>query len=190
MTVSEESRNTGDRNTGYGNTGDWNTGDWNTGDWNTGYLNTGNRNTGYLNTGNGVVTFFDKPCPGLSWKDAEELVPWRDLPVGVEWVPSDKMTDEEKTKYPTHTTNGGYLKERKVSVQEAFPLVWAKESVEWKGRWLALPNFDADKFVALVGVDVRLDKDLYPQPVVAEPVVLDAERTIVLDGVTYRLVKV
>ena len=129
----------------------------NTGDWNTGNWNTGNRNTGYLNTGDGVVTFFGKPCPDLTWEQADELIPYCDLPVGCEWVESSKMTEEEKKSAPSHVTTGGFLRALSKSIQEAFPMVWAKADVEWKRRWINLPHFDADMFVILTGVDVRLD---------------------------------
>ena len=151
--------NTGDRNTGYRNTGDWNAGDWSTGDWNTGDcntgdFNTGNRNTGYFCTDTPSPVFFDLPWAG-TWEDAYALVPRIELPCGAEWVSSNAMTPEEKTENPNHAHIGGFLQKRETPLREVFPSAWEKMDNDTRQRFLSLPNFDAEKFLAITGVDVR-----------------------------------
>jgi hypothetical protein len=143
------SLNTGDRNTGYRNTGDLNTGSRNTGHW-----NTGDRNTGFFCTLTPAPLFFDKPWAG-TWEQAYDLIPFVELPVGAVFIDSSDMTDEEKSQFPTHTTIGGYLRANPDTIQQAFPKAWAKLDNATKQRFLNLPNFDAEKFLACTGVDVR-----------------------------------
>jgi hypothetical protein len=156
--------NTGDSNTGDRNTGNWNTGDRNTGNWNTGHLNTGDRNTGNWNTGywntgffcteTPKPTFFDLPFDGTH-DEARNLIPYVELPVGAIWTPTSQMTDAEKAENPNHVTIGGYLRASELTIQQAFPLAWAKMTNDEKQQWLSLPNFNAEKFFACTGVDVR-----------------------------------
>lgn len=188
-------RNTGDRNTGRMNTGNRNTGNRNTGSWNTGNCNTGNCNTGSWNTGNlntgyfceqdGPITFFDLPC-SLTREQAVNAIPYVDLPIGVEWVPSSIMTDEEKAKNPNHVTIGGYLKKRDLPISEAFPPAWAEMDIGTKRRFIALPNFDAAKFARITGVDVTKDADLFP----TEPKATESASPMFVEmgGKRYRLV--
>ena len=173
--------NSGNRNSGYLNSGDRNSGNLNSGNLNSGDLNSGTRNSGYLCTETPSPIFFDKPWNG-TWEEADSLVPWIDLPVGCEFIATSSMTEEEKTANPNHATIGGYLKVLCKTVQEAFPIAWAKLDDEEKQRWLDLPNFDAEKFLKCTGVDVRLEKKAEPQAEVVQP------KQIVIDGVTYNLV--
>jgi hypothetical protein len=146
--------NTGSQNTGYQNTGDWNTGDHNTGDQNTGDWNTGDQNAGFFCTETPSLSFFDKPT-NLTWEQAIELIPYVELSIGAVFIHSDAMTDKEKLAHPEHEVIGGYLKNYNLKLQEAFPLAWKKMSDEEKAKWLALPNFNAEKFLKCTGVDVR-----------------------------------
>lgn len=192
--MSDEKGNTGDCNTGDWNTGDCNTGHWNTGDCNAGNCNAGNWNTGDWNNGyfcenDGPVTFFDLPCD-LTRDQAIDAIPYVDLPVGAIWIARSKMTEAEVSGNPNCDAIGGYLKARVLPISEAMPQAWAKLDVETKRRFMALPNFDADKFQRITGVDVRSDRDLFPLPVTPLESEPTAAKTIVLDGVTYRLVPV
>ncbi len=148
-------RNSGHYNSGDRNTGDSNSGDRNTGDSNSGHYNSGDRNSGFFCTDTPVPTFFDKPTSGLSWRDSCDLIPYIDLEIGVEFVPSCEMTDQEKDDHPTHKTIGGYLKEHALPMNESFPKAWEKMGEETKQRFKDLPNFDAGKFFEITGVDVR-----------------------------------
>ena len=180
-------RNTGHRNTGHRNTGHWNTGNRNTGNWNTGDRNTGHWNTGHWNTGffcenDGPVMFFDMPC-NLTREEASDAIPWVDLPIGCEWIPRNKMTPEEVASNHNCDHVGGYLKGRVLPINEAFPLVWAKMDQETKDRFTRLPNFDAEKFLRITGVDVRTQLEPAKEP--------GATRDkITVDGVEYYLVPV
>jgi len=149
--------NTGHYNTGNRNTGDFNTGHYNTGDCNTGDFNTGNRNTGFFCTGTPSPMFFDHPTD-LTWDEAYSLITHIDLPIGVEFVASKDMTDAEKSEHPSHNTIGGYLRKHERPIREVFPIAWAKMSQAERDKWTGLPNFDADKFFEITGVDVRTQR--------------------------------
>ena len=160
--------NTGNWNTGNWNTGDRNTGDWNTGDWNTGNCNTGNWNTGNWNTGdwntcsgsNGVfcteedrnIRIFNAPS-GMSlsqfrnseYYDALMSSPFL-LTEWVEYTQAEMDTEEKKS-------SGGYLKQR--TYKEACSLWWEKMSQENREIVQRIPNFNADIFLEITGIDVR-----------------------------------
>jgi hypothetical protein len=159
--------NTGDRNTGAGNTGDRNTGDCNTGDrntgdWNTGYRNTGDRNTGDWNTGDRNTGYFNtqtpeniivfnSPCAKSAWDVAyKPLFLFFTLH---DWVYENKMTDQEKIDNPTFFTCGGYLK--KIDYKDAFIASWENADHSDRIRVKDLPNFDADIFYEISGIDLR-----------------------------------
>ena len=165
--------NTGNWNTGYKNTGDKNTGNWNTGYGNTGYGNTGDNNTGNWNTGygntcngsNGVfctepdmnIRIFNRPS-GMSLLDFyrsryyEALcsVPF----MLTEWIP---YTEEEKKDDPKKEMIGGYLKE--YTMKEAWANWWGKMSEEDKKIVQDIPNFDANIFKEITGIEVDNDTE-------------------------------
>ena len=168
--------NTGNRNTGDWNTGDWNTGDWNTGDWNTGNRNTGNRNTGNRNTGDWntgdwnlssfntgcfmteeqKIMLFDKPTDWTyrDWINSDARYALAHIPKNVvEWVSSYDMTDEEKEKYPTYETTGGYLKV--LDESESAQIWWDGLTDGSKDIIKSLPNFDAEIFRKCTGIKVE-----------------------------------
>ena len=163
--------NTGDRNTGNGitghrNTGDRNTGDWNTGDRNTGDCNTGNRNTGdwnlsSFNTGcfmteEQKIMLFDKPTDWTyrDWINSDARYALAHIPKNVvEWVSSYDMTDEEKEKYPTYETTGGYLKV--LDESESAQIWWDGLTDGSKDIIKSLPNFDAEIFRKCTGIKVE-----------------------------------
>ena len=164
-------RNTGDCNTGNRNTGDWNTGDWNTGDCNTGNRNTGNRNTGDWNTGDWnlssfntgcfmteeqKIMLFDKPTDWTyrDWINSDARYALAHIPKNVvEWVSSYDMTDEEKEKYPTYETTGGYLKV--LDESESAQIWWDGLTDGSKDIIKSLPNFDAEIFRKCTGIKVE-----------------------------------
>ena len=163
-------RNTGDWNTGNCNTGNWNTGNRNTGDCNTGDCNTGNRNTGDWNTGdwnntnfstgffNNIeqpVYIFNKPTD----KFRDEIIKMEGMRilrsrfVNSKWIYSVNMTDEEKAAHPEHEITGGYLKT--VDFKTACKSMWSKLSDDEKLAVMQLPNFDADVFEDITGINVK-----------------------------------
>ena len=146
-------------NTGYGNTGDRNTGNGNTGNWNTGYGNTGygnsaHRETGIFNTKSGTIRIFNKN----SGKTFDQI----DHPHFSEfyltkWIEETDMTDEEKKADPDFYVKQGYLKS--FSYNEAWANFWRDTDEENRKKFLNLPNFDADIFFEITGIDVRIDKE-------------------------------
>mgnify|MGYP003135254733 CR=1 FL=1 len=159
--------NTGDCNTGFFNTGDCNTGNHNTGDCNTGYRNTGSYNTGDHNTGDYNTGFFnaktplrinvfDEPVNYEVWRDCEKpKFIYFDLTL---WIPKSEMTELEKDENPSYLNAEGYLK--KLDYKEAFKASYAKAAPEDKKKIFNIPNFDADKFFEISGVDVRKGNEL------------------------------
>jgi len=154
-------RNTGDRNTGNRNTGKWNTGDWNTGNrntgkWNTGDWNTVNKETGFFNTKPiEKIRVFNKDCNVEEWENAEK--PEFLYFYLTKWVMEDDMTDKEKENNSSYTTTGGYLKV--FEYKEAFKKSYNDLSTEEKEKQIEilkkLPNFDADVFFEISGIDIK-----------------------------------
>jgi hypothetical protein len=167
--------NSGNRNSGYRNSGNRNSGDWNSGNWNSGYRNSGNRNSGdwnsgYGNSGNrnsgdwnstdresgifnslpGTLRMFNKPTD-LRWGDIDHPH-FRDFYLN-KWVPENDMTDEEKKADPEFYVRGGYL--RTYTYKEAWANFWRETDEENRQKFLNLPNFDAEVFYEITGVDVR-----------------------------------
>jgi hypothetical protein len=158
--------NTGDLNTGNRNTGDWNTGNWNTGNWNTGNRNTGNRNTGDWNTGNRNTGYFNVKTPDQvnvfdvltnksDWDnfDKPNFIYFK----LTEWVGESEMTQQEKDNNDTYGNVGGYLKKR--DYKEVFKESYEEATKEDRKKIFNLPNFDADKFLEISGIDVRVDNE-------------------------------
>ena len=141
-------------NTGNRNTGNWNTGDWNTGNWNTGNWNAVDREAGHFNTvESDTIRVFNKEVKKRVWNEADKpSFLYFDLTI---WIDSKCMTDEEKNSHPTYETTGGYLKD--LDYKEAFQASYEKASEEEKQMLLNLPNFDADVFFDISGIDVGID---------------------------------
>ena len=154
-------RNTGNRNTGNRNTGNRNTGNRNTGDWNTGNRNTGDWNLSSFNTGcfmteEQKIMLFDKPTDWTyrDWINSDARYALAHIPKNVvEWVSSYDMTDEEKEKYPTYETTGGYLKV--LDESESAQIWWDGLTDGSKDIIKSLPNFDAEIFRKCTGIKVE-----------------------------------
>lgn len=125
------------------NSGNRNTGDWNSGDWNSGNRNSGNRNSGDWNSCNmetgffnsiesDTIRVFNKPCSREDWHKAEKPLFFY---------------------FSFHETTGGYLKT--YQYQEAFQKAWNETNQEDRDKIFNLPNFDADVFYEISGIDVR-----------------------------------
>ncbi|BFK56823.1 hypothetical protein I2400191J7_18330 [Ruminococcus bicirculans (ex Wegman et al. 2014)] len=173
--------NTGNYNSGNYNSGHWNSGTCNTGIYNTGIYNTGNYNTGDCNSGNfndGSYnsgdfnkTNFSNGC--FNTKKSKILMfnkssdwsieDWRCSKAkrlldtisynALQWVYSDKMTEEEKEQHPKYKTVGGYLKE--LDKSECGQLWWDNLSDCDKNVIKSLPNFDAEIFKEITGIDIN-----------------------------------
>jgi len=143
-------RNSGDGNSGHGNSGDRNSGNWNSGNWNSGYGNSGDRNSGLFCTIEPSVVCFNKPTNKKFLEiDHPSLASYQ----LTEFVESKDMTQAEKEKFPNHGNVGGCL--RTYTYKEMWARGWARDSEENKAKFLALPNFDADIFFEITGIDVR-----------------------------------
>ena len=148
--------NTGNYNTGYYNTGDSNTGDYNTGDFNIGDYNTGDYNTGCFNTKNSKIKMFNKDSDitYMDWLNSEaRSIMDRICFETVEWIAASGMTEEEKKKYPSYKTTGGYLRKRDTS--ECYKEWWEDLTDEEKDIIKDIPNFDVDIFKEITGIDVE-----------------------------------
>ena len=149
-------RNTGDCNTGDCNTGNRNTGNRNTGDWNTGDWNLSSFNTGCFMTEEQKIMLFDKPTDWTyrDWINSDARYALAHIPKNVvEWVSSYDMTDEEKEKYPTYETTGGYLKV--LDESESAQIWWDGLTEGAKNTIKSLPNFDAEIFRKCTGIKVE-----------------------------------
>jgi len=121
--------NIGKCNSGHSNSGDGNSGDGNSGYKNSGYRNSGDGNSGYRNSGDGnsgnwnscsnesgffnssqsnIIRIFNKNCDREVFeKCIKPNFIYFDL---TEWISFEKMSDEEKIKYPKAHVCNGYLK--------------------------------------------------------------------------------
>ena len=63
------------------------------------------------------------------------------------------MTDEEKEKYPTYETTGGYLKV--LDESESAQIWWDGLTEGAKNTIKSLPNFDAEIFRKCTGIRVK-----------------------------------
>lgn len=168
--------NSGNWNSGNCNSGNWNSGDCNSGNCNSGNRNSGNRNSGNWNSGNRnsgdwnsasfsngcfntkqpKIYMFNEPSNWTlqSWFDSRArylLNQIDDCPL--EYVYLSDMTDEEKAAHPEAETTGGYLKER--TVADNARKWWAGLDAADRNEILSLPNFNAEIFKKITGIDIN-----------------------------------
>jgi hypothetical protein len=176
--------NSGNRNSGNSNSGNWNSGNWNSGNWNSGNRNSGNSNSGNWNSGNSnsgnrntgngnsgdsnsgyrnagafctdnnpYMIIFDKPTSILTrdWEVSEVVALMSYIKTKI-WVPFNDMTPEEKLAFPDAEKTDGYYKT--ITLHEAWAIFWGDLKDEDKDLFLNLPNFDADKFKEITGIQV------------------------------------
>jgi hypothetical protein len=152
-------RNSGNRNSGNSNSGNSNSGNGNTGNRNTGNRNSGDSNSGYRNSGafctnnNPYMIIFDKPTSILTrdWEESKVMELMSYIKTGI-WVPFNDMTPEEKLAFPDAEKTDGYYKT--ITLHEAWAIFWKDLKDEDKDLFLNLPNFDADKFKEITGIQV------------------------------------
>ena len=133
-------------NTGKGCTGLCNTGDWNLSSFNTGCFMTEEQK----------IMLFDKPTDWTyhDWINSDARYALAHIPKNVvEWVSSYDMTDDEKEKYPTYETTGGYLKV--LDESESAQIWWDGLTEGVKNTIKSLPNFDAEIFRKCTGIKVE-----------------------------------
>jgi hypothetical protein len=150
--------NSGDRNSGDRNSGNWNSGNWNSGNRNSGDWNTTSFSNGCFNTVSPKIYMFNKPTDWtlehwLNCRARYLLNQIDDCPL--EYVYLSDMTDEEKAAHPEAETTRGYLKER--TTADNARKWWAGLSADDRNVILSLPNFDAEIFKEITGIDVSKD---------------------------------
>ena len=158
-------RNIGDRNTGNYNIGNYNIGDRNTGNYNIGDYNTGDYNTGAFNICNFSSGFFctEEPKARVFDMDIDMTVSEfynskyysliaRKLFFLTEWI---AYTEQEKKSDADKELIGGYLK--RYSFEEACRNWWNRYNLDEKKMFLEIPNFSAEKFKKITGIDITED---------------------------------
>ena len=153
--------NSGNRNSGNWNSGDWNSGNRNSGDWNSGDWNITNFSSGVLCTEEPECLIFDKPS-GMTlreWRDTKAAYLMGNIRFDTtEWVREERMTDAEKADNPQYEILGGYLKEYP-EPHYTFSEWWDALTEDERDIIKAIPNFDADKWYQITGIDLRDDKN-------------------------------
>ncbi len=150
--------NTGNRNSGNSNSGNSNSGDWNSGYRNSGYRNSGNRNSGDRNSGDfnsttpDTIRCFNKDVDRETWEQADKPQFIYNVNPNI-WVDESDMTDDEKKEFSKFHDRGGYLKT--IEYKEAWKIAWDEASEEDKTLLSKLPNFDADVFEEITGINVK-----------------------------------
>tara|TARA_Y100000310_G_scaffold341967_1_gene443127 strand:- start:5880 stop:6422 length:543 start_codon:yes stop_codon:yes gene_type:complete len=148
--------NTGYRNSGYSNSGDWNSGDRNSGDSNSGDSNSGDWNSGNFNsTTPETIRCFNKEVNRQDWEQADKPQFIYNVNPNI-WVDESDMTDDEKKEFSKFHDRGGYLKT--IEYKEAWKIAWDEASEEDKTLLSKLPNFDADVFEEITGINTKESK--------------------------------
>ena len=159
--------NSGNCNSGSRNSGDWNSGSRNSGDWNSGRGNSGSRNSGNWNSGdwnsgNCNSGFFCTNSPKLRLFNKET-----DFTMGefmkTEWYAVLTSGEFNLTKWRAYTDEEKAQDERKrfisgelitIPYKEACASWWASLSEKDKAIIKTIPNFDANIFAEITGIDV------------------------------------
>lgn len=145
--------NSGDYNSGYSNSGDRNSGNSNSGHWNSGNSNSGDRNSGDFNsTTPDTIRCFNKDVDRETWEQADKPQFIYNVNPNI-WVHESDMTDDEKEEFSKFHDRGGYLKT--IEYKEAWKIAWDEASEEDKTLLSKLPNFDADVFEEITGINVK-----------------------------------
>jgi len=129
-------RNSGNGNSGYMNSGNRNSGDWNSGDWNSGNRNSGNRNSGDWNSCDNSSGFLNTKSEDtiqvFNKPCLREVLEDADIPDFFYFESGDDYKQSWQDSYNT-----------------------ADE--EDRNKVKLLPNFDAEVFFELTGIDLRGD---------------------------------
>ena len=139
--------NSGTWNSGNGNSGNGNSGTWNSGNWNSGTWNSGDWNSGIFNTDEPFMRCFNKET---KIKRSDFLMPYIELKLNY-WISQENMTKEEKKEHPEYKTTEGFLKT--VDYKTAWRVAWEDATEEKRKEFLDLPNFDAEIFEEITGIN-------------------------------------
>jgi len=80
-----------------------------------------------------------------------------DFPLNT-WIDAKDMTDQEKKDHVGWETTEGYLKT--LSYKEAWQEGWKNAIQEQKDWYKSLPNFDAEIFLEITGIDARESEEM------------------------------
>ena len=148
--------NSGNYNSGNRNSGNYNSGDYNSGDYNSGNWNVTSFSGGCFNTEQPKIYMFNKPSDWTlqNWTDSRARYLLNQIDdCTLEYVWFGSMTDEEKEAHPEAKTAGGYLKER--TTADNARKWWAGLDAADRNEILSLPNFNAELFKKITGIDIN-----------------------------------
>ena len=165
--INSGNRNSGNWNSGNRNSGDWNSGNRNSGDWNSGRGNSGSRNSGNWNSGdwnsgNCNSGFFCTNSPKLRLFNKETNFTMEEF-MKTEWYAVLTSGEFNLTKWRAYTDEEKAQDERKrliggelitIPYKEACANWWASLSEKDKAIIKTIPNFDANIFAEITGIDV------------------------------------
>lgn len=165
--INSGNRNSGNFNSGSRNSGDWNSGSRNSGDWNSGRGNSGSRNSGNWNSGdwnsgNCNSGFFCTNSPKLRLFNKETDFTMEEF-IKTEWYAVLTSGEFNLTKWRAYTDEEKAQDERKrliggelitIPYKEACANWWASLSEKDKVIIKTIPNFDANIFAEITGIDV------------------------------------
>ena len=162
--------NSGDCNSGHYNTGKCNSGNYNSGLYNSGNCNSGSHNNGDYNKANfsngcfnteeQKIFMFNKPSDWTieDWRSSEAKKLLDDVQhMAFQRIWSEEMTDEEKEQHPEYKITNGYLRE--LDKSECGQLWWNTLSDHEKDVIKLLPNFDAEIFKEITGIDININSN-------------------------------
>ena len=167
--------NSGHCNSGNFNSGRYNNGDCNSGNYNSGNYNSGRHNSGYYNSGHWNITNFSSGCFNTKeakilmfnkpsdwtlrdWWSSEARYILDNIPNNAPtWILSKNMTDEEKEQHSEYKTIGGYLEE--IDNSKCVQSWWDNLSNHEKNIIKSLPNFDAEIFKEITGIDINISSN-------------------------------
>ena len=145
-------RNSGDCNSGDGNSGSRNSGDGNSGDW-----NSCNYSSGVFCSREEKIRIFNKPSNMTmqefvysEYYHALNSVPF-ELTEWIQYTKEEQDTDAKKA-------TGGYL--RTVPYKEACAKWWLNMSAKNKSIIMSMPNFDAEVFKEITGIDCEFQEEI------------------------------
>ena len=154
-----ELANTGKDCTGCSNSGNYNSGNCNSGycnssDFNSGSWNSCSFSTGFFNSVPQPIYAFNKPLDmkRKEFYDYKGVQILNDNFSLTQWITENDMTDKEKEEHPDYKTTGGYSKT--LDFKTACERMWEQLTEEEKKEVCRIPNFDADVFKEITGIDV------------------------------------
>lgn len=151
--------NSGNNNSGNKNFGCYNSGDCNYGDYNSGNWNSCNFSSGFFNSATPPLYAFNKPLKISRYKflSCSGMRILRQNFRNNIWIFDKDMTDEEKKNHPEYETTGGYLKT--LDFKTACQIMWENLQDFKRKKICEIPNFDAEIFKEITGIDVTERND-------------------------------